>query len=172
MAKAKTKTGNPFLDADFPGAMDFTKLFGQFNLPSFNLPSFNLPNVDSDVLIESQRKNIEAVTKANQVAFAGTQMIVQRQAEILRQAMDEATRAVQEMTKPGKPADIWTSQTVLLKEAYELALANLRELTEIGAKWNGEAAEVLSHRISDGLDELKGAFKEEQAVAKDKPTAK
>lgn len=165
MAKAKTKTGNPFLDADFPGAMDFTKLFGQFNLPSFNLP-----NVDSDVLIESQRKNIEAVTKANQVAFAGTQMIVQRQAEILRQAMDEATRAVQEMTKPGKPADIWTSQTVLLKEAYELALANLRELTELGAKWNGEAAEVLSHRISDGLDELKGAFKEEQT--RDKPAAK
>ena len=167
MAKAKTKTGNPFLDAGFPGALDFTKLVGQFNLPSFNLPSFNLPSVDSGALAESQRKNLEAMTKANQVAFEGVQTIVQRQAEILRQGMDEATKAVQELSKPGKPADIWVAQTEMLKEAYELALANLHEITALGTKWNGEAAEVLSHRISDGLDELRGAFKEEQ-----KPAAK
>ena len=57
MAKATTQTGNPFLNGDFPGVLDFTKLAEQFRLPG----------VDSDALLENQRRNFEAVTKANQV---------------------------------------------------------------------------------------------------------
>ena len=148
MAKAKAKTGNPFLDADLGGVMDFGKLAEQFKFPG----------VDSEALIENQRRNLEAVTKANQVAFEGAQAVVQRQVEILRQTMDETTKAVQEMSQPSKIEDVWAKQAELLKGAYEQGLANLRALTELGTKMNAEAADLLTHRVSDSLGELKGAF--------------
>lgn len=148
-AKISTKTGNPFLDGDFTGAMDFTKFAEQFRLPG----------VDSKALMESQRKNLEAVTKANQVVLEGVQAVMHRQAELLRQALDESSKAVSDLSKPGKPADLWVAQTDLLKDAYAQSLANLRELAEIGAKSNNEAAELLNSRFTASLDEFKGAFK-------------
>ncbi len=149
MAKAKATTGNPFLDADMGNIMDFGKFAEQFRFPG----------VDTTALIESQQRNIEAVTKANQVAFAGIQAVMQRQAEILSKTMDETAKAVQAFSKTGKPEDIWAKQADLFKETYEHGLSDLRELTELSAKANGQAADLLSHRVTDGLNELKGAFK-------------
>ncbi len=149
MAKAKAKTGNPFLDADMGNIMDFGRFAEQFKFPG----------VDTTALIESQQRNIEAITKANQVAFAGVQAILQRQAEILSKTMGETAKAVQAFSKTGKPEDIWAKQADLLKETYEHGLSDLRELTELGAKANSQAADLLSHRVTDGLNELKGAFK-------------
>jgi len=147
--QTKTKTGNPFLDGDFGAMMDFTKVTEQFKVPGF----------DASALIESQRRNIEALTEINRVAFDGARAIAQRQAEILRQATDEATKAVRELTKPGKPEEALVKQADLAKQTYEQCLANLRELTEIGTKSNTQAAELFNHRVTDGLNELKGAFK-------------
>ena len=149
MAKAKATTGNPFLDADMGNIMNFGKFAEQFKFPG----------VDTTALIESQQRNIEAVTKANQVAFAGIQAIMQRQAEILSKTMDETAKAVQTFSKTGKPEDIWAKQADLLKETYAHGLSNLRQLTELSTKANAQAADLLSHRVTDSLDELKGAFK-------------
>ncbi len=154
MAKAKVKTGNPFLDADFGSGMDFGKFAEQFKFAE----PFKFPGVDSEALIENQRRNLEAVTKANQVAFEGAQAVVQYQAEILRRTMDETTKAVQEMSKPDKIEDVWAKQAELLKGVYEHGLANLRALTEMSTKVNAEAADLLTHRVSDSLGELKVAF--------------
>ena len=159
MAKAKVKTGNPFLDADFGNGMDFGVDFGKF------AEQFKIPGVDSEALVENQRRNLEAVTKANQVAFAGAQAVVQYQAEILRRTMDQTTKAVQEMSKPGKIEDVWAKQAELLKGAYEQGLANLRALTELSTKVNAQAADLLTHRVSDSLGELKGAFTADNGAA-------
>jgi phasin family protein len=149
MSKTQTKTGNPFLDGDFGAMMDFGKTAEQFKVPG----------VDTSALIESQRRNIEAFAEINRVAFEGARAIVQRQAEILRQATEEATKAVRELSKPGKPEETMVKQADLVKQAYELGLANLRELTEMGTKSNAQAVELFNHRVTNGLDELKGAFK-------------
>ena len=167
MAKAKAKTGTPFLDADLGNIMDFGKFAGQFKFPvkfPVEFPA-KFPGVDTAALIESQQRNIEAITKANQVAFAGVQAIMQRQAEILSQTLDQTTKSVQAFSQTGRPEDIWAKQADLLKETYEHGLSNLRELTELSAKANSQAAELLSHRVTDGLDELKGAFESENAGA-------
>jgi phasin family protein len=148
MAKAQVKTGNPFLDGNFGEFMDFGKLAEQFKVPG----------VDSKALIESQRKNVEAVTAANKLAVEGFQAVVQRQAEIMRKVMEETTKVVSEMAKPGQPVEKFATQTALVKEAYELSLNSARELAEMSSKSNAEATEVLTHRFSAGLDELKGAL--------------
>ena len=56
---------------------DFTKLMSQFQLPG----------VDFATLVDRERKNIEALAKANRIAFEGWQRLVRRQAEMLQETM-------------------------------------------------------------------------------------
>ena len=49
---------------------DFTKLMSQFRLPG----------VDFTAFVDRERKNIEALAKANRIAFEGWQRLVRRQA--------------------------------------------------------------------------------------------
>jgi phasin family protein len=132
-----TTSHNPF--------MDFTKIAGQFKMPNFG----------ADALIEAQRKNIEAVTAANRIALEGVQALTQRQVEIVRQAWDESASAVEKLSAAGKPEEKLAKQAELAKQVLEHGLANLRELTEMGAKSNSEAAELISQRVVEGFDEMK-----------------
>ena len=46
-------------------------------------------------------------------------------------------------------------QADLVKLAFEKALSNARELAELVAKSNSEAAEVINKRVSESLEEVK-----------------
>ena len=56
---------------------DFTKLMSQFRLPGVDFAAF----------VDRERKNIEALVKANRIAFEGWQRLVRRQAEMLEETM-------------------------------------------------------------------------------------
>ncbi len=151
---ARTSSNN-FMGMDVPNFMDFSK-FADFTKFS---EQFKVPAVDTEALLDSQRKNIEAFSAANRIAFEGAQAVTQRQVEILRQLMEESAAVVKQLTAAGKPEDKLAEQAELLKHTYEQSVANFRELAEMGAKSNGEAVEVLSRRVTEGLDELKSALK-------------
>ncbi|MBI1208922.1 MAG: phasin family protein [Azospirillum sp.] len=119
------------------------------------MAEFKMPGVDVDAIMASQRKNIEAVTAANQLAIEGMQAVVRRQAEILRQTMEETGAMLTEMMGAGSPEEKVTKQAELVKSAFEKALSNMKELAEMVAKSNSEAANVISKRVSDSLEELK-----------------
>jgi phasin family protein len=145
---------------DLPVFMDFGKFadFGKFT------EQFKVPAVDTEALLDSQRKNIEAFNAANRIAFEGAQAVTQRQVEILRQVMEESAAVVKQFTAAGKPEDKLAEQAELLKQTFEQSVANFRELAEMGAKSNGEAVEVLNKRVTEGLDELKVALKNATVV--------
>ncbi len=67
-----TKPNNPFGDFDFTKMMDPSKMMGDFKMSG----------VDMEKVVSSQRKNLEALTAANQLAIEGMQAIAKRQAEI------------------------------------------------------------------------------------------
>jgi len=119
------------------------------------MSEFKVPGVDMEAIMASQRKNIEAVTAANQLAIEGMQAVVRRQAEILRQTMEETGNMMTEVMSAGTPEDRVAKQAELVKVAFEKALANMRELAEMVAKSNSEAANVISKRVSESLEELK-----------------
>ena len=130
---------NPFWD------MDITKVMGDMKLPG----------VDLEALMASQRKNIEALTAANKLAFEGFQAVATRQTEILRQTMEELQKMMTEVMSAGSPEDRVAKQAELAKTAFEKALSNMKEVAEMVSKSNTEATAVISNRISDSLEELK-----------------
>ena len=138
---------NPMFDWDVSKFADVQKLSEQFAVPG----------VDSSVLMESQRKNIETLTAANRAAYEGAQAIAQRQAEIMRELSSEAVKATRELTAVTTPQDQFAKHAELMKQTYEAAVANWRELSEMNAKSGATVVELLNKRVSEGLDEMKKA---------------
>jgi phasin family protein len=131
---------------------DPTKVVAEF---SNALKQYKLSGVDLDSLVASQKKNLEALTSANRVAFEGLQAVAKRQAEILQETMNETSKAVDQLSKTGSPPEIAAKQAELAKSAFERALANMRELAEMVSKANQEATNTVNARISASLDEIK-----------------
>ncbi len=146
--------------AKMGNGMDFTKMWGSFGIPGVDMTkmfgNFNAPGVDMQSVMSSQRKNIEALTQANKLTLEGMQAVFKRQAEILKQSIEESTAAGRDMAA-GSAQDKVAKQTEIAKAAFEKALANARELSEIVAKANGEAVELLNKRFTAMLDEFKDA---------------
>ena len=147
------KTGNPFLDQDFTEMFDMKKY----------MQNFQVPGMDSNPLMEMQKKNLEAITNANRVAFEGAQAVVQRQGEIMRQAMQEASDAMQQVNGAGSTEDRVAKQTEIAKQAFETALKNIHELAEMTQKSNTEAMDYIQKRMTDSFDEMRDSM---QQVAK------
>lgn len=131
--------------------------FFDFDISKY-LGDLKLPGVDLDTLVSSQRKNIEALTQANKLAYEGLQAVLKRQAEIVRQTVDEVTQVAKDITEPGNPQDKAAKQTELAKEAFERSLSNMRELSEMIGKANTEAFDLLNKRFAQNLDEVRELF--------------
>lgn len=147
----------------FVKEIDPGKMMDEF---SKMLKQYNLPGVDMDSLMASQKKNMEALTAANRVALEGMQAVAKRQAEILQETMNEASKAVDTLSKAGSPGEVAAKQAELAKDAFERALSNMRELAQMVAKSNEEATSTINTRISATLDEIKDmALKMKQPAA-------
>ncbi len=147
--------------ATTPQMFDFSKFMKDFDPTKMvdefakMMKQYNLPNVDMDSLVASRKKDLEALTTANRVAFEGLQAVAKRQAEILQETMNEASKVVDALSKAGSPQDVAAKQAEIAKDGFEKALSNMRELAEMVAKANQEATSAINARISASLDELK-----------------
>src|SRR5512133_306653 len=115
----------------------------------------NLPGVDVDSLVASQKNNLEAVTSANQIAFQGLQAVAKRQAEILQEMMNEASTAVDSLSKAGSPREIVATSTELAHGAFEHALTNMKQLAELVTKASQEVTSTINTRMLASIDEIK-----------------
>ncbi|MEI7608225.1 MAG: TIGR01841 family phasin [Rhodospirillaceae bacterium] len=121
------------------------------------LADFKVPGVDFEPMIAAQRKNIEALTEANNLVVAGVQAVMKRQAEILQASMEQARTVASEIMVPGTSEAKLTKQAEVVQTAFQAALANMKELADIVTKSNAEAGNVISKRVTEGLDEIKAA---------------
>ncbi|MCW5730057.1 MAG: phasin family protein [Alphaproteobacteria bacterium] len=147
------KTENAF------AAFDFTKMMKDFDVAKMDMSKmfkdFKFPGVDVEKIFDMHRRNFEAVSAANQVAAEGMQTLARRQAEILRQAVEEANEAVRDMMAAQSPEQNAAKQAELAKQTLERAIGNMRELAELAAKSNNEAFEVINKRVLSSIDEIK-----------------
>jgi phasin family protein len=159
-------SGNPFLNGefskiDFAAFMDpskFTEQFEKFDFAKV-ADQFKLPGVDAQALVEYQKRNLEAFASANKIALEGFQAVIRRQAEIVRKGVEDASKALSDLNAAETPQDKLVKQVELAQEAYEAAIANLKELTEMASKSNGEAANLISTRVTESFGEFTGEVK-------------
>ena len=132
---------------------DFTKAFGDLRAPG----------VDLSALVAMQRKNIEALTEANQLALEGAQAVLRHQLELTRRTMEQFSEIMTGMFQPnGSMEDRLAKQAEYSKAALEKGMSNARELADLVTKANNDAFNVLTRRVSETLEELKDLAKKKE----------
>jgi phasin family protein len=135
------------------GFFDVSKVLGDFRFPGLGLQA----------LADAQRKNLEALTQANQLAIEGMRALMQRQSEIVQEAAEEASAVLRDWTQPGAPEDRMAKSIEAAKLTFEKRVANIRELNDLGSKASADMIGVIARRISEGFDEVR-LYAKKQAV--------
>ena len=150
------QSNNPFnFDPSKMFTIDPQQMMAQWQTA---LESINLPGVDMSKILDAQRKNVEAITQANRIALEGVQSLMQRQAEIMQQSVEEATKMMQNFDPASDPTERVAQQTALAQQAFQQALDRMRELAEMANKSQAEAFEQIQARFSESLEEIRGSM--------------
>ena len=126
--------------------MDFTKYFAEMKLPA-------LP--DLEAFVTANRKNLETLSAANRIALEGAQAVARRHMEIVQSSMTELTEAMQSLAAADAPQAKAAKQAELLKQAYQHAVAHMKELSDLIQQSNAEALSLINHRFAEAMDEVK-----------------
>jgi phasin family protein len=130
-----------------PGAdFDFTRMFAELKFPSA---------LDLEAFTTATRRNMEAFTAANRIALEGAQAVARRHMEIMQQSMVEMGEAMRSLAGTESPQAKAARQAELVKQAYERAVAHLKELRDLIQHSNEEALALLNRRFTEAMDELK-----------------
>ena len=135
MADARS---NPF---DF----DMTKIFADFRFHPF----------DVEAAWAAQRRNIEALSQANQLAIESMQAVAKHQIELTRETFEGFSALWRDLTTPASTEDRIVKNTEYVKKMLEKGVTHGREITTIATKAGTAAAEVLHKRANEGLDEIR-----------------
>mgnify|MGYP001026572125 CR=1 FL=1 len=162
MAKTNTAETNDFFKPDYFKVPDFGQFQADFNrwVSDFSKSFANgkTPAVDLETVFAAQRKNFEALTSANQLAFDGVKAVAQRQAELAREAVEQFSSLAKELSAPASVEEKLVKQAELAKSAFEQSVATMREMSDTLTKSNTQAINVVSKRVADSFDEVKTAF--------------
>jgi phasin family protein len=133
---ATQTTPNPFGDV--------TKMMAQFKMPG----------IDMAAIVETQRKEIEALGEANTAAFESMQALVAKQTELLTEAMQGMQDAAKSFVGGGAAADP-TKQADAVRKGFEKTLAGMKEMAEIARHAQSDAMAHVTERASQQMQDIK-----------------
>ncbi len=139
---------NPF---DF----DVTKIFADFRFRPFAV----------EAMWAAQRRNIEALSQANQAAVEGVNALARCQMELTRETFEGFSALLRDLAQPASTEDRIAKNTEYAKQMLEKGVSHGREIATIAAKAGSDAAEILHKRASESLDEIR-SYASQQAAAR------
>ncbi|MBB3181948.1 phasin family protein [Variovorax sp. Sphag1AA] len=101
------------------------------------LEQTQLPGLDPSAIVEARRKDIDALVAANKALFEGLKAISSRQAEMLRESMQDV-----------QGAEFGAA-------AYSKALGHVKELAEIARQSQMSAIAGITERAAEHAQEVK-----------------
>jgi phasin family protein len=146
MSNASIAMGRTMSDLGASAMGEFTRLFSELKMP---------PMPDMDALLAAHRRNLETLSAANRVALDGAQAVARRNMEIMQQTMAELTESMRQFATAEAPQARASRQADMLKAAYERAVANMSEISDLIQKSNGEALGLLNRRFAESMEEVK-----------------
>jgi phasin family protein len=115
--------------------------------------NMGMPGLVPEKLQEMQIRNAEAMFSAARVVFEGMQMISTRNAEMLGSAFDRFTHDAEGLAKAEEPQARLMKQAEMTRSNLQMALKNMRELTDLTNKCCFEALDVINSRCAEVIGE-------------------
>ena len=128
--------------------------------------SFGLPQVDVEKLLETNRKNLEALGESAKVAAGGAQSVAQKQREVLEAGLREATALAREYHPMGNAQEILTKQTEFVKKVFDITVQGARDSAELSRQSSSEAVKIIQERMKASLEEIRASVSRQNAQAR------
>ena len=116
---------------------------------------YKIPLSAVDALLDNQKKNITALTRANQEMAAGVRSVIEHQDRVLSEMLDKTTRSYNEIIQSGDPRETAANQLNLIQKSYEKSLEDIGKMAAIMTQSQEKIAHILAERISENLDTMK-----------------
>ncbi|MET3443295.1 phasin family protein [Variovorax paradoxus] len=151
-AAAKKTTASSSTKAAGPEAADMLNPLKNLKAMTDRLQELNLTGGASKLLANGQ-KDLQTLMQANQKSYQGLQTVVQRQTEMIKNAIVEWQTAAKEM--PGKdPKANLAKLDELGRQSFQRAIDDIKELANLAAKSQADSFELVRQRIQANVDEV------------------
>lgn len=114
------------------------------------LRDLKLPGLDIKEIVESQRKDIEALAEVSRHARESMESLATRQGEMLKEAMATFQSNVTEGDKSA------AGRAEQAKDALGTAVSNMRELAEMTVQAHQQAFTIIKERMAERLAKITG----------------
>jgi phasin family protein len=116
-----------------------------------------VPRLDLDQMIETHRRNLEALTSSASAVAEGAQAMAQKQREIVEAGLREASVMAQELQARSEMN--LARQTEFAKKVFDIAVQGAQETAQMTRMSTGDAVKILQDRMREGLEEIRGQAK-------------
>lgn len=116
-----------------------------------------IPKFDMDKVIESHRKNLEALAESAKIAAGGAQSVAEKQREAFEAALKEASSLAQNFQLKDPSANL-TTQTEFAKKVFEIAMQGAKETAQTSRQSTADAFKVIQDRMRESLNEFRGSL--------------
>lgn len=143
-----------------PGVFGFQPNFSSF----FTAFPPSLP-ASAKLLMETQRRNVQAMTEAQQNVLESWQNLAQRQMKLMASFVQDNAGMAQEIMKEGTPEEKVARQADIFKKAYETSVAQTQELATMMTQSSKETAEIINRRFNASINEIKDTLQQNSRAA-------
>jgi phasin family protein len=122
-----------------------------------------LPRPDLDKLIETHRKNIDALSQSAKVAIGGAQSVAEKQREIFEAGLREASAMAQSFHPLGNPQEILDKQREFARKVFDVTVQGAQQTAQLTRQSAGDAVKIIQDRMKESLEEFRSAFSREKS---------
>jgi phasin family protein len=117
-----------------------------------------LPKPNVDQLIETQKKNIEALGQSAQVVAQGAQSVAHKQRELMEAGLREAMAFARENQPLGKADANLAQQTEFARKLFEIAVNGAQETVATARQSGADAVKIVQGRMKEGLEGIRASL--------------
>jgi len=134
------------------GATSYLDIFRKFGT------DLGLPKPDIEKLLETQRKNLDALGQSAKVAAQGVQSVAQKQREVLEAGLREAATLARDHKSLDKVQENVVLQAEFARKVLEIAIRGAADSAATTRQSTAEAVKIIQDRVKASLEEMRASI--------------
>jgi phasin family protein len=117
-----------------------------------------LPKLDVDKLIDTHKKNVDALGQSVKVAAQGAQAVAQKQREVLEAGLHEAATLAREYKPLDKVHENVAAQTEFASKVLEITLKGAADSATTARQSTADAVKIIQDRVKESFEEIRASI--------------
>ena len=118
-----------------------------------------LPKLNVDELLQTQKKNLEALGQSAKVAAQGAQSVAQKQREVLEAGLREASTLAREYKPLGKGQENLALQTEFARKMFDIAVKGAQDSASTARQSTSDAVKIIQDRMKESFEEFRASVR-------------